>query len=83
MEYLEPIYSCRSSFNKEAFVVSEDDKKILFSLHEKVCIIENGKASVKDLHTASDVIHVKEFLKQNGFKAKNKSQIIIDYFNKI
>ena len=38
-----------------------------------------GKAYVVDTYSQTTLRHIKEFLKQNGFKADSKKQIMEDY----
>ena len=72
-------YDSRKSFYNKAKVKTEGNKIILLSYGTEVCLIENGKAIVKDDYSVTTLRHIKEFLKQNGFKAENKEQILKDY----
>ena len=58
--------------------------KYLYSYNTCVCYIDNSE-NVHLLphwnYSATTLRHVKEFLKQNNFKAENKKQIEQDYFN--
>lgn len=78
---LATIYDSRSSFHHKATVAISKDKKTLLSYNTKV-----AEVSGKNVTLFADAIcsqttlrHVKEFLKQEGFKAENKKQILADY----
>ena len=80
MEYeLRPKYENVKSFYRKARVRTENNKLILRSYETDVAFIENGKATVKATYSATTLRHIKEFLKQQGFKAENKRQIETDY----
>ena len=80
MEYeLEARHDSRKSFYKKAIVREEGGKKTLISYNFIVCFIENGKAFVKRTYSMTTSRHIKEFLKQNGFKAETTAQILKDY----
>lgn len=44
-----------------------------------VARIIDGKAQVFGLYSATTTRHIKEFLRQNGFKAETSKQIMADY----
>ena len=78
---LETIYDNRNSFYHKATVLISKGKKTLFSYNTKV-----AEVSEKNVTLFADAVcsqttlrHVKEFLKQEGFKAENKKQILTDY----
>lgn len=75
-ELLEPKYDSRKSFYGKADV--EGNK--LYSYDTLVAEIVNGEPKVYNLQSATTLRHVKEFLKQKGFKAETKAQIMKDYF---
>lgn len=80
MEYeLNCTYDSRKSFYGKARVREEDGKLILISYTTEVAYIENGKASVLGEWSGTTSRHIKEFLRQNGFKAENTKQILKDY----
>ena len=81
MEELKPQYDNRKSFYKKAIVKNENKKLILISYETEVCFIENNKVNIKGFYSNTTLRHIKEFLKQNGFKADNKKQIENDYIN--
>lgn len=77
--YLENRYNSRASFNNKAMVRIEGNKKTLISYETEVSYIENGEAFVLGEWSGTTTRHIKEFLKQNGFKAENGKQILKDY----
>jgi len=72
-------YDGRKSFYGKANVRYEGDKIILRSYNTDVAYIENNKPVVKGMFSNTTLRHIKEFLKQNGFKADNWQQIEKDY----
>jgi hypothetical protein len=78
-ELLEPRYDSRKSFYKKAKVRNENGKTILQSYGTDVARIEEGKPKISGFYSATTTRHIKEFLKQGGFKAESKKQIIKDY----
>ena len=79
--YLSPQYDSRKSFYNKAVVRTEGDKKILRSYNTDVAYIKDGKAYVNGLYSHTTTRHIKDFLKQNGFKAESSKQILKDYGN--
>lgn len=77
---LRPIYDGKKSFYKKANVREEEGKIILKSYHTDVCFIKNERAFINDVFSPTTLRHIKEFLKQNNFKADTKSQILKDYY---
>ncbi len=83
MEYeLTTRYDSRNSFYGKARVRSEGNELILKSYSTDVAYIKNGKAHVNGTYSQTTLRHIKEFLKQNGFKADNGRQIMKDYGGK-
>ena len=84
---LECINDSRKSFYGKAIVKDSEDClmgeriliKTLFSYGTEVAFIENGIAVVLGQWSATTSRHIKEFLKQNGFKAEDTKQILKDY----
>lgn len=77
---LNPEFDSRKSFYNKARVDVKDDKnQKLYSYDTLVAEIVDGKPKVYNLQSQTTLRHVKEFLKQNGFSADSKSQIIRDY----
>lgn len=73
-------YDARQSFYGKAHVtVDVEGDLILTSYDTDVAVIKGNKAVVKGLYSATTTRHIKEFLKQNGFKADNSKQIAKDY----
>jgi hypothetical protein len=78
--YLECRYDSRASFYGKAVVKVYENKKILYSYNTMVAYIENGKATIEGFYSQTTTRHIKEFLKQNGFYADSKKQMMKDYF---
>lgn len=76
---LTPKHDARASFYRKAFVKNENNKLILRSYNTDVAFIENGKATVNGTYLSTTLGHIKEFLRQHGFKAETKEQILKDY----
>lgn len=76
---LSPIYDSRISFYGKARVEEYGFKTVLVSYSTDVASIENGVAKVTGTYSQTTLRHIKEFLKQNGFKAENSKQIMEDY----
>ena len=84
---LKPIYDSRKSFYGKAKVISDRDGKTLVSYSTTVARItekNNGYmitpyAVIYGTYSATTLRHIKEFLKQNGFRAESKAQIEADY----
>lgn len=79
---LEPKYDNKKDFYGKANVVDYGNRKVLRSYSTDVAEIKNGKAFVKGLYSQTTTRHIKEFLKQEGFKVENSKQIMKDYGNK-
>ena len=85
--YLQPIYDGRKSFYNKATVTEFSDGKYLTSYNTVVAqIIDKNHgysipayAQVFGTYSQTTLRHIKEFLKQNGFKAETKAQIERDY----
>lgn len=73
-------YDSRASFYGKAKVDEENGNRVLTSYTTKVALItSDGVAKVFGTYSQTTLRHIKEFLKQNGFKAVNSKQIIKDY----
>jgi hypothetical protein len=73
-------YDSRASFYGKARVEVDDQGiKRLISYTTHVASIIGGRAVVFDTYSATTLRHIKEFLRQNGFKADNAKQIMKDY----
>lgn len=78
---LEPRYDSRKSFYGKAQVDTGDkgDKNKLYSYDTLVAEIKDGKPVVYGTYSQTTLRHIKDWLKQNGFKAESKAQIEKDY----
>lgn len=78
---LQPQYDARQSFYGKAQVDTGDkgDQNKLYSYNTLVAEIKDGKPVVYGTFSATTLRHIKEWLKQNGFKAENSRQIMADY----
>jgi len=74
-----PVYDARGSFYGKARVIVCGNKKTLVSYDTEVAEIENEKPVVFGCCSQTTLRHIKEFLKQNGFRADTKAQIEKDY----
>lgn len=82
--YLGCRYDSRQSFYGKARVEEfSDGSEILWSYSTAVACItwENGvrKAHVRGQYSMTTTRHVKEYLKQNGFKVDTMKQVLKDY----
>ena len=86
---LKAIYDNRKSFYGKAHIREDKDGLTLISYETEVAKIvdkNNGYsipayAIIYGTYSQTTLRHIKEFLKQNGFKAESKSQIEKDYLN--
>mgnify|MGYP007099472966 CR=1 FL=1 len=78
---LEPRYDARKSFYNKAETREENGETILSSYGVDVAKIKDGKVTLfpKWDFSQTTVRRVKEFLRQNGFKADGRVQIAKDY----
>ena len=76
---LQPQFDGRKSFYNKAHVRTEGNKVILRSYQTDVAYIENGKAVVKGLYSATTTRHIKEFLHQNGFEVFTSKKLLTEY----
>ncbi len=77
---LQTNYDSRNSFYGKARVsVNEHGDKILTSYNTDVAAVADGKAKVKGTYSQTTLRHIKEFLKQEGFRAENSKQIMADF----
>lgn len=79
---LTPKFDSRKSFYGKAKISFEGDRRLLSSYGTPVAFIEPDRPPVMldgwD-STQTTLRHVREFLKQNGFKAESKKQMQRDY----
>lgn len=77
---LTPEYDSRKSFYGKARIETfSNGSMYLISYSTTVAVISDGKAFVNGVYSQTTLRHIKEFLKQNGFKAENSKQIMADY----
>ena len=78
---LDTQYDSRRSFYSKAKVDTGDkgDKNKLYSYNTLVAEIVDGKPVVHGTYSATTLRHIKEWLKQLGYKADNAKQIMQDY----
>ena len=78
---LSPRYDSRKSFYGKAHVDTgdNDDKNKLWSYDTLVAEMKDGKPVVYGTYSATTLRHIKDWLKQNGFRADNSKQIMADY----
>ena len=76
---LTPIYDSRASFYGKAAVKTDVDELTLLSYGTKVATINSVCAVVYGTYSATTLRHIKEFLRQNGYQADSKSQVVMDY----
>jgi hypothetical protein len=72
-------YDSRKSFYGKAQVRTEGNRTILRSYSTDVAEIVDGKPVVYGMYSDTTARHIKEFLKQHGFKAESGKQIMKDY----
>ena len=78
---LEPKFENVKSYYEKAYVHYYDNgNSALFSYGTLVADIKDNMPSVYMLYSQTTLRHIKEYLKQNGFEAKNKQQILGTYF---
>lgn len=86
LSQLKPCYSSNKSFYNKAVIIEEGNKIILKSYKTNVAYIKHNHAYVilnkkgkKALYSNTTIKHVKDFLKQYGFKVESTNQIIKEY----
>ena len=78
---LKAIFDVRKEFYGKATIDIDSVKNEvkLYSYNTHVATLKKGKVEVYGIYSATTLRHIKEFLKQNGFKGETKKQIIDDY----
>lgn len=76
---LDTRYDSRKSFYNKATVTEEGTTSTLTSYTTNVAQIRDGVATVFGTYSPTTLRHIKEFLKQAGFKADTLAQIEQDY----
>lgn len=76
-----PYYDSAKSFYGKAKVIEIGNDVFLVSYDTVVAFFNRGAkiAQVFDTYSATTLRHIKEFLRQSGFKAETKKQIEKDY----
>lgn len=76
-----PYYDSAQSFYGKAKVIEIENDVFLMSYDTIVAFYNRDTkvAKVIDTYSATTLRHIKEFLKQSGFKAETKKQIEKDY----
>ena len=78
---LEPKFeNVKSYYGKAQVRYYDNGDSALLSYDTLVADIKNNTPSVHLLYSQTTLRHIKEYLKQNGFEAKNKQQILNKYF---
>lgn len=80
-----PYYDNAQSFYGKAKVIEIENDVFLVSYDTIVAFYnrETKIAEVIDTYSATTLRHIKEFLKQSGFKAETKKQIERDYMKEV
>lgn len=80
-----PYYDGRQSFYGKAKVIEIENDVFLVSYDTVVAFYNRNTkiARVVDTYSPTTLRHIKEFLRQNGFKADSKKQIENDYMTEV
>ena len=80
-----PYYDSAQSFYGKAKVFEIENDVFLMSYDTIVAFFNRDTkiAKVMDTYSATTLRHIKEFLRQSGFKAENKKQIEKDYIKEV
>lgn len=80
-----PYYDSAQSFYGKAKVFEIENDVFLMSYDTIVAFFNRDvrTVGVVDTYSVTTLRHIKEFLKQNGFKAENKKQIEKDYIKEV
>lgn len=80
-----PYYDSAQSFYGKAKVIEIENDVFLVSYDTIVAFYnrETKIAEVVDTYSATTLRHIKEFLRQSGFKAETKKQIKRDYMKEV
>ena len=80
-----PYYDSALSFYGKAKVFEIENDVFLMSYDTIVAFFNRDTkiAKVMDTYSATTLRHIKEFLRQSGFKAENKKQIEKDYMKEV
>lgn len=78
--YLMAKYDARDSFYNKARVEEDDNgNSKLYSYNTHVATVKDGVAIVHGTFSMTTGRHIKEFLKQQGFRADDRKQIENEY----
>lgn len=85
MAELYPYYDSAQSFYGKAKIFEIENDVFLMSYDTIVAFYNRDTkiARVMDTYSVTTLRHIKEFLKQNNFKAENKAQIERDYIKEV
>ena len=80
-----PYYDSAKSFYGKAKVIEIENDVFLMSYNTIVAFFNRNTkvAKVIGTYSATTLRHIKEFLKQSGFKAETKKQIEKDYIEEV
>ena len=80
-----PYYDSAQSFYGKAKIIEIENDVFLVSYDTIVAFYnrETKIAEVVDTYSATTLRHIKEFLRQSGFKAETKKQIERDYMKEV
>lgn len=80
-----PYYDSAQSFYGKAKVIEIENDVFLLSYETIVAFYnrETKIAEIVDTYSATTLRHIKEFLRQSGFKAETKKQIERDYMKEV
>lgn len=76
---LSPEYDNRKSFYRKAIVNTDSGKDKLYSYNTLVAEMTDKGPVVYGIYSQTTLRHIKEWLRQHGFEATSKDQIIRDY----
>lgn len=72
--------SAKSFYGKAQVLENEQQEiKVLKSYNTFVCVIKGNHAFISDTYSSTTLRHIKEFLKQNGFKVGTKQELLKMY----
>lgn len=73
---LQAIYDRAKSFYGKAKVITENNGTIhLISYTTEVAIIKNGKLYIYGFYSVTTLRHIREFIRQYGFKNGSKAEL--------
>lgn len=75
MEELQPIYCRQKSFYGKAKIIKGKGIIKLKSYDTIIAEIKNGRLHINGFYSATSTRHLKEFIRQNGFKTGTKKEL--------